>query len=78
MFNFDVIGTVQMGRLELPSLAALVPDTSVSTNSTTPAYKPNPDQHADKELPSAKFLKTQQLKLPKPRLEIRPLEIIYG
>lgn len=28
---------VQVGRLELPSLAALIPETSVSTNSTTPA-----------------------------------------
>ncbi len=31
--------SVQVGRLELPSLAALVPDTSVSTNSTTPAIR---------------------------------------
>ncbi|MFM1877897.1 MAG: hypothetical protein RLZZ241_763 [Bacteroidota bacterium] len=29
---------VQMGRLELPNLTALEPETSVSTNSTTSAY----------------------------------------
>ena len=36
--HFDGLSTVQVGRLELPSLAALVPETSVSTNSTTPAW----------------------------------------
>ncbi len=33
----DGSSDVQVGRLELPSLAALIPETSVSTNSTTPA-----------------------------------------